>query len=77
MANGIEWPGMARGLPSLSYLPMRGPRMMAPMRAAQPPTLCTTVEPAKSAKACPGASSVPLPSRANQPPPQNQWTTTG
>jgi hypothetical protein len=27
MAKGIEWPGMARGLPSGPYFPMRGPRM--------------------------------------------------
>ena len=69
MANGIEWPGIARGLPSLPYLPMRGPSMAAPMSAAQPPTLCTTVEPAKSWN---GVSSCD-----SQPPPQTQWTTTG
>ena len=69
MANGIEWPGMARGLPSLSYLPIRGPRMMAPMRAAQPPTLCTIVEPAKSI--------IGVASSASQPPPHSQCTTIG
>jgi hypothetical protein len=37
-------------LPSALYLPMRGPRMMTPARAAQPPMECTWVEPAKSRK---------------------------
>ena len=49
------------------YLPMRGPRMNTPVRAAQPPTECTTVEPAKSTK----------PMLASQPPPQIQWPTIG
>ena len=49
-AIGRLWPGMARGLPSLPYLPMRGPTTIAPAKAAQPPTECTTVEPAKSMK---------------------------
>ena len=39
-------PGIGMVLPSL-YLPIRGPRISAPARAAQPPTECTTVEPAK------------------------------
>src|SRR6056297_4251738 len=52
-------PGMGFTLPSLPYLPRRGPSTMAPARAAQPPTECTTVEPAKSEK----------PASANQPPP--------
>ena len=67
--SGMLWPRMARGLPSLVYLPRRGPRMSAPMRAAQPPTLCTMVEPAKSLN---GVSSW-----ASQPPPQVQCTTIG
>ena len=33
------WPMMARGLPSLSYLPIRGPSMAAPMQAQMPPTM--------------------------------------
>src|SRR5208337_3242273 len=40
--------GKARGLPSLPYLPRRGPRMMASAMAQKPPTAWTTVEPAKS-----------------------------
>ena len=32
MANGMEWPGIARGLPSAPYLPMRGPRIAAPQQ---------------------------------------------
>ena len=33
------WPGMAFGLPFLSYFPIRGPRIRAPMKAATPPTI--------------------------------------
>ena len=54
-------PGNGFTLPSL-YLPRRGPSTMAPARAAQPPTECTTVEPAKSEK----------PASDNQPPPHCQ-----
>ena len=49
-------------LPPGPYLPRRGPRTRMPASAAQPPTLCTTVEPAKSQK----------PAVASQPPPQIQ-----
>ena len=48
MAIGMWWPGRARGVPSLAYLPMRGPSTIAPARPATPPTACTTPEPAKS-----------------------------
>jgi subfamily B ATP-binding cassette protein MsbA len=44
------WPGIACTRPSAAYLPIRGPRMIAPVRAAQPPTECTAVQPAKSQK---------------------------
>ena len=66
-ARGRECPSSTLGLPSGPYLPMRGPSVLVPMNAAQPPTACTTVEPAKSVK--------PMP--ASQPPPQIQWPTTG
>ena len=66
-ARDMLWPGMARGLPSLPYLPMRGPRIRAPARAAQPPTEWTALSPAKSRK----------PSWLSQPPPQIQWPTMG
>ena len=46
--SGMECPGIAFDFPFLSYLPIRGPRMMAPIRAATPPTICTAQEPAKS-----------------------------
>ncbi len=42
------WPRIGLAEPSLLYLPMRGPRMMAPARAAQPPIEWTTPDPAKS-----------------------------
>ena len=66
-ASDMLWPGIALGLPSLPYFPMRGPRIHAPARAAQPPTECTTVSPAKSMK----------PRLASQPPPHTQWPTIG
>src|SRR5215212_3673014 len=42
------WPGIAFGVPSLLYLPMRGPSTSAPAHAAHPPTEWTTPDPAKS-----------------------------
>ena len=58
-----EWPGIAWTWtePSfcLVYLPMRGPSRMAPMRAAMPPTMWITAEPAKSTK--PSWASQPWP----------------
>src|SRR5262245_19757624 len=48
MAIGTWWPGMVLGVPSLLYLPMRGPRTSAPAKAATPPIVCTTPDPAKS-----------------------------
>jgi hypothetical protein len=53
--------------PSLRYLPIRDPRSSTPARAAQPPTECTTVEPAKSN----------IPRDARKPPPQIQWPVIG
>ena len=47
VASGILEPGIAWTLPLL-YLPTRAPRTRTPARAAQPPTECTRVEPAKS-----------------------------
>ena len=32
------WPGMAAGVPSMAYLPRRGPRMQAIDQAVKPPT---------------------------------------
>ena len=32
----------------MNLRPRRGPRAMAPINAIMPPTVCTTVEPAKS-----------------------------
>ena len=59
--------GVGRALPSLRNLPSRGPMIMTPASAAQPPVLCTMVEPAKSTK----------PRSASQPPPQVQEPTIG
>ncbi len=58
------WPRIVCGSPRLVNFPNRGPRMIAPVRAAQPPIEWTTVDPAKS---CTGVASV-----ARKPPPQIQ-----
>src|SRR3989338_2597522 len=60
-------PGIGFAVPSLLYLPYRGPKAMMPARPAQPPIECTWVEPAKSRK----------PFEASQPPPQIQCPTIG
>ena len=49
VASGMDEPGIGITRPS-EYLPRRAPRMMAPVSAAQPPTECTSVDPAKSEK---------------------------
>src|SRR5262245_50076866 len=61
------WPGIGLTLPPGPYLPRRGPSTRMPASAAQPPTLCTTVDPAKSQN----------PAVASQPPPQIQWPVIG
>ena len=62
VARGKLDPGMGLIFPSLAYFPVLAPRIMAPLSAAQPPTECTIVEPAKSEK----------PISLSQPPPQVQ-----
>ena len=59
--------GLARTVPSRRNLPSRGPATIMPASAAQPPVLCTIVEPAKSLN----------PNSSSQPPPQVQAPTTG
>src|SRR5690606_41276892 len=62
VASGRLAPGIGLTRPSGPYLPLRAPRMIAPVSAAQPPVECTRVEPAKSLK----------PSSLSQPPPHTQ-----
>src|SRR5215813_11449315 len=62
--------GKARGLPSESYLPSRGPRMMASAMAQKPPTAWTTVEPAKSTY--PWPKLMLTPNCESHPPPHTQ-----
>ena len=54
---------------------------MAPARAIMPPTVCTTVEPAKSRKNVPPVpkrlNSEPLPFSSQPPGPQTQWPKIG
>ena len=53
---------IARGPPSLSYFPIRGPRIFAPISAQSPPTICTAVEPAEVREIPTGKSSLrPIP----------------
>ena len=66
--SGIEWPGMARGLPSGPYLPRRGPSSSSAAKPPVAPIRWTTVEPAKSC----------MPTFTwSQPPPKIQWLSTG
>src|SRR4051812_22381406 len=73
-------PGMGPPPSLLNLRPRRGPRAMAPARARKPPTVWTTVDPAKSRKTAPLVRlfrkwGVMLPS---QPPgPQTQWPMIG
>ena len=48
IAIGKWWPGIGNDFPSGEYFPIRGPSTIAPVKAATPPTKCTTPEPAKS-----------------------------
>ncbi len=66
-AKGIECPAMTFVDPSGLYFPALGLNIIVPIKAALPPTRCTTVEPAKSAK----------PKFASQPPPHIQCPTIG
>ena len=73
------WPGIAWLLPSLPYLPRRGPRAIAPTNANTPPTLCTIAEPAKSWNVAPKVFIMNDPSSPfiNHPPPHVQWPEIG
>src|SRR5262245_23410104 len=65
------WAGNALGFPSGPYFPIRGPRTTAKAIAANPPTACTTVDPAKSTYPCP--QPMELPSCDIHPPPHTQF----
>src|ERR671918_3222334 len=62
VASGRDEPSMGWTPPAGPYLPLRAPSRRAPASAAQPPTECTRVEPAKSEK----------PISLSQPPPHCQ-----
>src|SRR5262249_35819877 len=72
---GTSCAGIGFGVPSLLYLPIRGPRIQAPTSAVTPPVMCTTLDPAKST--CPLPSLKLAPRSASQPPPQTQAPNTG
>src|SRR5262245_15943987 len=67
---GMLWPGIALGLPCLSYLPMRAPTTIAPASPISPPIPCTTPDPAKSTAPWPRPQF--RPACASQPPPHTQ-----
>ena len=46
--SGMLWPGIARGLPSGPYLPLRAPSSSSAARPPVAPIRWTAVEPAKS-----------------------------
>ena len=60
-------PRLCGGMDLPHTLPCRGPRINAPTSAITPPTVCTTLLPAKSKKPC----------WNSQPPPHTQCTTIG
>ena len=72
--SGIECPGMARGLPSGPYLPLRGPSSSSAASAPVAPMRCTAVEPAKS---CMPVGSSGVSPFCSQPPPNTQWEPIG
>src|SRR5262249_50789378 len=73
--NTMLCAGNARGFPSQSYLPTPGPKSPASPMAQNPPTPCTTVEPAKSQYPWPSPSVVPH--CDIHPPPQTQQPNIG
>jgi hypothetical protein len=67
--SGMLWPGIARGLPSGPYLPLRGPSSRRQASAAVAPVRWTTEEPAKSC--------TPEPTLESRPPPHAMWAISG
>src|SRR4051812_34868228 len=66
----------------LNFRLKRGPRMMQPARATTPPTVCTTVEPAKSRNTTPPSlltnpANHPIELPSQPPGPQTQWPKIG
>jgi hypothetical protein len=74
-AIGRLWPGMALLEPSLLYLPMRGPTILAATIEITPPVRCTTEEPAKSTWPWPRPKLAP--SCDSHPAPQTQFAKRG
>ena len=63
-----------------NFRPRRGPSAMAPARAMKPPTVWTTVEPAKSRKTVPSGTrpwNQPMVLPSQPPGPQTQWPKIG
>jgi hypothetical protein len=75
-----SWGGVGPPPSRANFLPMRGPRTMAPHRAMKPPTVCTTVEPAKSRNHRPSfvmPENQPMVVPSQPPGPQIQWPMIG
>src|SRR5437867_4591904 len=71
----MSCPMRALDLPSRVYFPMRGPTIMDSANALNPPTACTTPEPAKSQYPLPKPKLAPR--LDSQPPPQAQFPYSG
>lgn len=74
IASGRLPAGITGGGPSAGKRPALGPMRITTSSATQPPTLCTTVDPAKSTK--PSSASQPR-APGSHAPPQAQWPNTG
>src|SRR5581483_7907527 len=74
-----SWGGVGPPPSRLNLRPMRGPRAMQPARAMKPPTVCTTVEPAKSRNTVPLVQpwNQPMVLPSQPPGPQTQWPKIG
>ena len=72
MANGMLWPGMARGLPSGPYLPMRGPRNSGAHEGGDTAGHVHDARPGEV-----GEDGIADSISAMIPPPHVMWTTTG
>ena len=69
------WPGIALGVPSLVYLPRRGPRIQARDSAVRPPTTWIVLPPPASRNPFPMPCWMPRP--ASHPPPHTQCANSG
>ena len=75
--SGMLWPGIARGLPSLPYLPFLGPSSSRTASAPVAPMRWTAVEPAKSCMPTKPMSFQRPTGTCRKPPPKTQCAPIG